>query len=215
MEIILADPQGITRAGLMYLLGEQGVEAGNIKCAEDKAGLIALLKDNGDAVVVLDYTLFDFNDASEMFILGQRFQKTMWLLFSDDLSTEFLRQVILGGQQYSVLLKDSPLTEIREALSFVTKHHRFICQHATEMLLAEESAEPETTVSLTPTEKEILKDIALGMTTKEIAAKRFSSFHTVNTHRKNIFRKLGVNNVHEATKYALRAGLVDQAEYYI
>ena len=57
--------------------------------------------------------------------------------------------------------------------------------------------------------------IALGMTTKEIAEKRFSSFHTVNTHRKNIFRKLGVNNVHEATKYALRAGLVDSAEYYI
>ena len=57
--------------------------------------------------------------------------------------------------------------------------------------------------------------IALGMTTKEIAEKRFSSFHTVNTHRKNIFRKLGVNNVHEATKYALRAGLIDSAEYYI
>jgi len=53
------------------------------------------------------------------------------------------------------------------------------------------------------------------MTTKEIAEKRFSSFHTINTHRKNIFRKLGVNNVHEATKYALRAGLVDSAEYYI
>ena len=51
-------------------------------------------------------------------------------------------------------------------------------------------------------ETEILKDIALGMTTKEIAEKRISSFHTINTHRKNIFRKLGVNNAHEATKYA-------------
>ena len=70
-------------------------------------------------------------------------------------------------------------------------------------------------IGITKTETEILKDIALGMTTKEIAEKRFSSFHTVNTHRKNIFRKLGVNNVHEATKYALRAGLVDSAEYYI
>jgi len=55
----------------------------------------------------------------------------------------------------------------------------------------------------------------MGMTTKEIAEKRISSFHTVNTHRKNIFRKLEVNNVHEATKYALRAGLIDSAEYYI
>ena len=68
---------------------------------------------------------------------------------------------------------------------------------------------------LTPTETEILRDIALGLTTREIAEKRYSSFHTVNTHRKNIFRKIGVNNVHEATCYALRAGLVDSAEYYI
>ena len=58
-------------------------------------------------------------------------------------------------------------------------------------------------------------DIALGLTTREIAEKRFSSFHTINTHRKNIFRKLNVNNIHEATKYALRAGMVDAAEYYI
>ena len=35
------------------------------------------------------------------------------------------------------------------------------------------------------------------------------------SHRKNIFRKLGVNNVHESTKYAMRAGIVDLAEYYI
>lgn len=83
-----------------------------------------------------------------------------------------------------------------------------------EVLLAPKQEEQEK-INLTKTEIEILKDIALGMTTKEIAEKRFSSFHTVNTHRKNIFRKLGVNNVHEATKYALRAGLVDSAEYYI
>ena len=91
---------------------------------------------------------------------------------------------------------------------------RFVCQRMMEVLLAPKQEEQEK-INLTKTETEILKDIALGMTTKEIAEKRFSSFHTVNTHRKNIFRKLGVNNVHEATKYALRAGLVDSAEYYI
>jgi DNA-binding CsgD family transcriptional regulator len=67
----------------------------------------------------------------------------------------------------------------------------------------------------TVTEREILKLMALGKTTKEIAAERFLSVYTVMTHRKNIFRKLEVNNVHEATKYALRAGIVDVVEYYI
>ena len=49
----------------------------------------------------------------------------------------------------------------------------------------------------------------------EIAKEKNLSKHTINKHRKNIFRNLGVNNVHEATKYAMRAGIVDLAEYYI
>ena len=106
------------------------------------------------------------------------------------------------------------MSEFKEAMKFCIHGNRYICQRMTEVLLAP-SHDVEEKINLTKTETEILKDIALGMTTKEIAEKRFSSFHTVNTHRKNIFRKLNVNNVHEATKYALRAGLVDTAEYYI
>jgi len=48
-----------------------------------------------------------------------------------------------------------------------------------------------------------------------IAAERCSSVHTISTHRKNIFRKIGVNNLLEATKYAVQAGIVDVTEYYI
>ncbi|WP_456107024.1 response regulator transcription factor, partial [Prevotella sp.] len=86
---------------------------------------------------------------------------------------------------------------------------------AANILLAPISTPEKESVKLTKTEIEVLKDIALGMTTREIAEKRISSFHTINTHRKNIFRKIGVNNVHEATRYAMRTGLVDAAEYYI
>jgi DNA-binding CsgD family transcriptional regulator len=68
---------------------------------------------------------------------------------------------------------------------------------------------------LTNTEREIVIAIAMGKSTKEIAAERCSSVHTITTHRKNIFRKLGVNTAHEVTKYALRCGLVDSSEFYI
>ena len=70
-------------------------------------------------------------------------------------------------------------------------------------------------VKLTTSEKVILHEIALGKTTKEIAYEKNLSFHTVNSHRKNIFRKLEINNVHDAVKYAIRAGIFDVAEYYI
>jgi len=68
---------------------------------------------------------------------------------------------------------------------------------------------------LTASEKNILYWIALGKTTKEIAVEKNLSFHTVNAHRRNIYRKLGVNSVNEATRYALQAGLIDLMEYYI
>lgn len=197
---------------MIYIL--QGIEGMEWKYTEDKAELMLALKDNDDTVVVLDYTSFDINDADELLILQQRFSHTRWLLFSEDLSADFVRVLIASSMQFSILLKESPMSEIKEAMRFCIHGNRYICQRMTEVLLAP-SHDVEEKINLTKTETEILKDIALGMTTKEIAEKRFSSFHTVNTHRKNIFRKLNVNNVHEATKYALRAGLVDTAEYYI
>ena len=197
---------------MIYIL--QGIEGMEWKYTEDKAELMLALKDNDDTVVVLDYTSFDINDADELLILQQRFSHTRWLLFSEDLSADFVRVLIASSMQFSILLKESPMSEIKEAMKFCIHGNRYICQRMTEVLMAP-SHDVEEKINLTKTETEILKDIALGMTTKEIAEKRFSSFHTVNTHRKNIFRKLNVNNVHEATKYALRACLVDTAEYYI
>jgi DNA-binding NarL/FixJ family response regulator len=212
-KIYLSDNQDITRAGLMYIC--QTMQNTEIKRADDKSELIEYLKNAADAVVVLDYTLFDINDVEELIILQQRFRLTRWVLFSEELSTDFVRRLIAESPKFSILLKESSLQEIREAIEYAIKSKRFICQRMTEMLLTPTVFVAEDDVQLTPTETEILKDIALGMTTKEIAEKRISSFHTVNTHRKNIFRKLKVNNAHEATKYALRAGLIDSAEYYI
>ena len=197
----------------MYVCQE--IDGTVMRRTEDKAELIEQLKQHPEAVVVLDYTLFDINDVEELEILYQRFPLVQWVLFSVDLSSDFVRRVIAIAPRFNILLKESPIQEIRECLMYAQRHQRYICQRMTELLLAPQVSQVDEEVKLTPTEIEILKDIALGQTTKEIAERRFSSFHTVNTHRKNIFRKLGVNNVHEATKYALRAGLVDSAEYYI
>ena len=211
MFFLLADNQDITCAGLAYVLG--GMNA-SFQPVTDKAGLIEQLKNNAQAAVFIDYTLFDINDADELIILSLRFPEVRWILFSDELSSDFIRRVVVSSSMVSVVMKDSPMNEIRDCIKAVIAQQRYICQQATEQLIAP-AAIPTERFNLTKTETEILKDIALGLTTKEIAERRFSSFHTVNTHRKNIFRKLNVNNAHEATKYALRAGLVDAAEYYI
>lgn len=167
-----------------------------------------------EAIVVLDYTLLD-TSADYLLILQERFKAAHFILFSDSLSEDFLRRMVFSGTSFSVVMKDAPMAEIEEGLRKAKQHIPYICTRIAWQLQHKEETKEELVSPLTATEREILKLMALGKTTKEIAAERFLSVYTVMTHRKNIFRKLEVNNVHEATKYALRAGIVDAVEYYI
>lgn len=218
-EYIIADNQDITKAGMMFLLSKQK-DVSQLQVADNKAELIRELRLHPQAVVILDYTLFDFAGAEELIVLRERFKEVDWLLFSDELSIGFLRQILFSSMAFGVVMKDNSKEEILTALQCASRKERFICNHVTNLLLSgntqqASSGNTQEDHLLTATEKNILKEIASGKTTKEIAAEKNLSFHTINSHRKNIFRKLGVNNVHEATKYAMRAGIVDLAEYYI
>ena len=209
---IIADNQELTSFALQSLL--QKDEENIVYRAFDKDGLVALLKEHENAIVMLDYTLFDLADEDQLLIIAERFSLSEWILISDDLTPQFIRRVVYSSHQFSVVFKDSPLSEIREAISAVNRHTRYLSQRALETIIIQQQEE-DTPSILTTTEMEIVKAIALGKTTKEIAAERFSSIHTITTHRKNIFRKLGINTAHEAVKYALRAGLIDPSEFYI
>ena len=211
--LILADNQELTRFALEGLIRSRGES--NIFRASDKAGLVELLKEHENAVVLLDYTMFDFADEDQLLIVAERFALSQWILISDELTPQFLRRVVYSSHQFSIVFKDGPLRDVRDALDAVSRLNRHISQRALEVIINQQQEEEEQHSILTETEKEIVKAIAQGKTTKEIANERFSSVHTITTHRKNIFRKLGVNTAHEVIKYALRAGLVDSSEFYI
>ena len=214
--IIIADNQDISNAGWHYLLRDQ-TEISEVFDVSEKKELINLLTEHTSAIVILDYTLFNFESVNELLILQSRFEQVDWILFSDELSDEFLRTLLYNTHSFSVVLKDCTKEEIGSALKEAIKGYRYICNHVSNLLLDNNKNTHSLNVRqiLTTTEQEILKEMALGKTTKEIAAHRNVSAHTIMTHRKNIFRKIEVNNVHEATKYAMRSGIVDMAEYYI
>ena len=215
-KIIIADNQDISKAGWNYLLQNQ-TEVSEILEVNEKKGLIALLAEFPDSLVILDFSLFDFESVKELIILQSRFERVDWIVFSDLLSDEFLRSLLYNTHSFSVLMKDSMKDEIVRAFKDAIKGIRYICNYVSNALINSNKSQNNLNPKqiLTATEQEILKEMALGKTTKEIAVKRFVSIHTIMTHRKNIFRKIEVNNVHEATKYAMRAGIVDMAEYYI
>lgn len=208
---VVADNQALTQAGL-HALVEQAVPGAPVAVARSKDELAALLGNCPAGVVLLDYTLFDFRGIEDFLILRKRFDRIVWLLFSAELSETFMRQVA-AEDNVGIVLKDSPGDEIVEALRRAVAGSRYFCSPVAGMLA--ECGPQAPRPRLTTAETEILRAIALGKSVKEIAATRVSSVHTVVTHKKNLFRKLGVNSTYEATRYALRAGLVEMMEYYI
>lgn len=209
---ILADNQELTCYALQSLLGHD--ERNKVYRSTDKAGLIQLLKEHERAVVILDYTLFDFNDVESLIITSERFSMASWVLISEELTKDFLQKTVYASHAFSVVFKDEPMRVIREAVNMASDGMRYVSQQAMETILAQ-TVEQDTPNILTATETEVAKAIALGKTSKEIANERLSSIHTINTHRKNIFRKLDINTAHELVRYALRAGWIDASEFCI
>ena len=110
-EFIIADNQDITKAGMMFLLSRQKDTALLLE-ADNKAELIQQLRLHPGAVVILDYTSFDFVSSDELIVLHERFKEADWLLFSDELSIGFLRQVLFSSMSFGVVLKDNSKEEI-------------------------------------------------------------------------------------------------------
>lgn len=213
---LLADNQDITRLGLRQLIGliSDKTEPADITDTHTRSELIAQLKENERAIVVLDYTQFDLYSVDELLNISHRFTETRWILFSNELSEGFIRRLSFE-QNMSMILKDANLQELTTTLRYNIKGERYLSQNIMSFLLTDSNHQKEAREKLTAAEIEILKLVAQGKSVKEIAAERMSSTHTITTHKKNIFRKLNVNTVYEATKYALSSGLVDMADYYI
>lgn len=210
---LFADNQDITRIGLKYIL-QTSAYADEMYEAANKEDLQQLLRTFPEAVVILDYTQFDFSSPQQLLNVCASVPSSSWVLFSEELSPAFLRIVLQSDPSISIVMKHAPKQEILNALKNASVHIPYRCEEAME-ILRQEMIHHSKPLLLTKSEKEILHEIALGKTTKEIAGEKNLSFHTVNSHRKNIFRKLEVNNVQEAIKFALRAGLIDASDYYI
>ena len=208
----IADNQYITAKGMRSVLSQLFCEC-EIGEASCKKELTEFCRKHPQSVIVLDYTLFDFYGVEELLVISKRFPDAYWLLFSAELSEELIRR-LSAEKNIGLLLKDCPESEVHQALHWAVTRKSFRCKEITDRLNYGETNTKEK-IQLTPSETEVLRLIAYGKSVKEIAGLRHSSAHTIITHKKNIFRKLEVNTVYEATRYALRAGLVEMAEYYI
>ncbi|MGM9693512.1 MAG: DNA-binding response regulator [Alloprevotella sp.] len=205
--VILCDNQPLTRDAVASYLSDR-----LILPASEKTRLVALLDKHPNGLVISDYALFDFKGPENVLILLRRFPQSSWIFLSSDFREPFLR--LLGAEtQASFLTKSCSRQELMEAVHAAEEGARHVCDAVAEQLRSGFAA--TTADQLTASETEVLSWLARGLSSREIAEQRHTSIHTVITQKKNIFRKLGVSTAYEATRHALRAGLVNPVEYYI
>jgi DNA-binding NarL/FixJ family response regulator len=116
-----------------------------------------------------------------------------------------------------IILKTVGREELFSAIEAALKGKKYYSGELLNLLLEVDQKKnyAEENGQLTISEIEIVRLISEGLTTKEIASRKFISFHTVISHRKNIFRKLGVTSISELIMYSIKAGWINTIEYYI
>lgn len=204
----IADAHFVVREGLKYVLSrdKQINLAGECTYGKD---IPKLLKNNLD-LLVFDYDHADhisFEDLQKIFRVAPDTNVLVISAHTDAATVNrIIRQPIKG-----LLSKECSEAEILDAVRETAKGKKFFCNRILDVV--SESKKEGATQDCSPTslsarEIEVIEYIAQGLTAAQVAEKMCLSVHTINTHRKNIFKKLKVNSTTELVRFALKAALI-------
>ena len=200
---LLVDDHTVVRAGLRLLLESQpGISVVAEASSADEA--IRLPVDQDPELIVTDLSMQGLRGAAAVEALAQRFPNALILVLSMvDSPTDIRRAMDAGAKGY--MLKDAAAAELPEAIARILNGELYV-QPALGASLAARAATPpihaDPVAALSEREREVLDLLVLGHTNVEIAALIFLSPRTVETHRANIQRKLGVRGRAELVRFA-------------
>ena len=212
IKILIVDDHRIIRDGLKSLLLD---EKDMVIVAEAENGnqaikMVAMQKID---VALMDIQMDEMNGITATQIIKEKFPQTKVLALSMFSDFGYISKMLKAGAT-GYILKNADKTELTEAVRKVAKGESYFSFAVNEKILDKlrgKKQEPSSNqhIQLSDREKEILKLIAEGLINKEIALKVSLSPLTVDTHRKNLLRKLNVKNTAGLVRYAMENGLLE------
>lgn len=218
MKLIIADSNLLIRAGLNAVLS-QYADIEIVGEASSEKQLREMVKGFQPDVVLIDFAAQNFS--IDVVPAIQKLNKQIrFVAITGEQSGVTIVNALRAGI-VSYIKKDCDIHEIVDSVRETASGGRFFCGQilntirkesidVNDLELTEFNCEA---VSITERELEIITLIAEGYTNVEIAEKLFLSPHTVNTHRKNILQKLGVNNTAAIVMYAVKTQLVSPNKF--
>lgn len=210
IRVLLADDHNLVRAGVRKILEAQPGVAVVGEVADGAAALEALARTPVD-VLVLDLSMPGLDGFAVLRRARALVPALKVLVLSMHADSEFVSRAVREGAD-GYLLKDSAVNDLVAAIQAVREgraYHSPQVQRQLTDLLRGGAPDAGGIGSLTDRERDVLKRIAEGSSTKEIAAVLDISARTVETHRANLMRKLDVRSVAQLVRLAIREGLVE------
>ncbi len=155
-------------------------------------------------VILMDLNMPGLGGLSATEIILERLPQTRILILSMHDSPEYISTALSHGAK-GYVLKDVQTEEIKQAIDAVMRGEQYLCTGASGSLQPKGESTRE---ALTGREQTILLELAQGKSNKEVAQTLDISVRTVETHRKNIKRKLGISSTAGLTRYALEHGVL-------
>ncbi|MAM27884.1 MAG: DNA-binding response regulator [Flavobacteriaceae bacterium] len=173
-----------------------------IGMANDGEALIDIVKKSEPDIVLMDIKMPKMDGVTATKQIEKHYPKTNVIAFSMFDQEDAVTQMIQAGAK-GYLLKNSPLEEVLNAIRAVASGETFFDKNIPPDLLQPNTQKTTSKSILSKSEREILVLIGEGKSTSEIAAIRFTAVSTVEKHRKNMIRKLGLSGKGELLRYAL------------
>ena len=203
VKLLLVDDHPLVRDGVRVRLEavphfEVVGEAGDAEAALQAARTLS------PDLALMDIGMRGMNGIALTEKFAEEFPEIAVLVLSMHDNLEYVRQVIRAGAR-GYVLKDAPASELVEAIDAVLAGRPFYSAQLA-MRMAEQAVMPTPVEALTPRERDILDGIAKGYANKRIADELGLSVRTVESHRLNLKRKLGIEGQAELVKFAVELG---------
>jgi len=213
ISVMIADDHAIVREGVIKLLNTQS-DIDIVAQAYDGIDAIEKVKQYQPNVLVLDISMPRMNGMDALRVIREEAPDTQVVILSMHDKESYAKQVLDAGAQ-AYVLKGAPSSELLAAIRAARSGHYYLSHEMqSDMIDAyldkpRKNLDAETYETLSRRERQVFQLIIDGQSSSKIGHTLCVSHKTVEKHRANIVRKLGISNPVDMVKYAVRIGVID------
>jgi DNA-binding NarL/FixJ family response regulator len=208
MRVLLVDDHRIVREGLRAILERDAwcTVVGEASSGREGVHLARTLQPD---VVVMDVAMSDLNGIEATRQIRSGAPSVRVVALSSHSDRRYVKAILAAGAS-GYVLKANAFDELRRAVEAAAQGRKYLCSDITDQVIEGalgQACEGSAFERLGARELEVLQLLAEGLTSGQIAERLRVATTTVETHRRNLMRKLGLHSVAELTKYAVREGV--------